>query len=319
MNIVNVEKIEILPLNPPANNAYSFRQGFPIIQFLIPNQPRMLDGSSVRLNGVIRLNQSTSSEATPVLVDNNNNKGIGAFNASLSSRVGVASAIDQITLSSMTNQTLEVVRSYGRYLASAQSVTHSQEDLDTNVAVESLTASRGMNGALMVNNDVSFSIPLRTGLLSGGSNIPIGTNGIRGMIVHLQLAPDSQVLGGWVDNTGADQNNAGDGTGSFYQLRDVSLSYNLLVPDEQGTQQMTTPSTGSLSYNAISHLYSVINSSDQTQNYNLGTAKTLSVFHNFLPTTHLNNYSQDGFEFGLKKITEWFCNSKTPKRKCWCL
>tara|TARA_R110000744_G_scaffold1330_2_gene4700 strand:- start:4658 stop:6025 length:1368 start_codon:yes stop_codon:yes gene_type:complete len=295
MNIVNVEKIEILPLNPPANNAYSFRQGFPIIQFLIPNQPRMLDGSSVRLNGVIRLNQSTSSEATPVLVDNNNNKGIGAFNASLSSRVGVASAIDQITLSSMTNQTLEVVRSYGRYLASAQSVTHSQEDLDTNVAVESLTASRGMNGALMVNNDVSFSIPLRTGLLSGGSNIPIGTNGIRGMIVHLQLAPDSQVLGGWVDNAGADQNNAGDGTGSFYQLRDVSLSYNLLVPDEQGTQQMTTPSTGSLSYNAISHLYSVINSSDQTQNYNLGTAKTLSVFHNFLPTTHLNNYSQDGF------------------------
>ena len=195
----------------------------------------------------------------------------------------------------MTNQTLEVVRSYGRYLASAQSVTHSQEDLDTNVQLESLTASRSMNGAFMVNQDVSFSIPLRTGLLSGASEIPIGTNGIRGMIVQLQLAPDSQVLGGWVDNTGADKNDASSGTGAFYQLRDVSLSYNLLVPDEQGTQQMSNPSTGSLQYNAISHLYSVVNSSDATQNYNLGTGKTLSIFHNFLPTTHLNNYSKDGF------------------------
>ena len=152
-----------------------------------------------------------------------------------------------------------------------------------------------MNGAFMVNQDVSFSIPLRTGLLSGASEIPIGTNGIRGMIVQLQLAPDSQVLGGWVDNTGADQNDAASGTGSFYQLRDVSLSYNLLVPDEQGTQQMSNPATGSLQYNAISHLYSVVNSSDATQNYNLGTGKTLSIFHNFLPTTHLNNYSKDGF------------------------
>jgi len=296
MNIVNVEKVEILPLNPPANNAYSFKEGFPIVQFLIPNQPKLLVGSSMRLNGVLRVNQSTSTEATPALPDNADNKGSGAaVNIALSNRVGVASAIDQITLSSMTNQTLEVVRSYGRYLASAQSVTHSQDDLDTNVQVESLTASRSMNGSFLVNNDVSFSIPLRTGLLSGASEIPIGTNGIRGMIVQLQLSPDAQVLGGWVDNTGTSQNDAGAGTGSFYQLRDVSLSYNLLVPDEMGSQQMSTPSTGALNYNAISHLYSVVNSSDATQNYNLGTAKTLSVFHNFLPTTHLNNYAQDGF------------------------
>lgn len=295
MNIVNIEKVEILPLNPPANNAYSFKEGFPIVQFLIPNQPKLLSGSSMRLNGVLRINKSTSTEAAPILPDNADNKGGGAVNIALSNRIGVASAIDQITLSSMTNQTLEVVRSYGRYLASAQSVTHSQEDLDTNVQVESITASRSLNGALMVNQDVSFSIPLRTGLLSGAAEIPIGTNGIRGMIVQLQLAPDSMVLGGWVDNTGTPQNNAAAGTGSFYQLRDVSLSYNLLVPDALGTQQLTNATTGSLQYNAISHLYSVINSSDATQNYNLGTAKTLSVFHNFLPTTHLNNYGQDGY------------------------
>tara|TARA_R110000796_G_scaffold67856_1_gene155730 strand:- start:7 stop:1374 length:1368 start_codon:yes stop_codon:yes gene_type:complete len=295
MNIINIERSEILPLNPPSNNAYSFKEGFPIIQFMIPNQPKLLSGGSMRLNGVLRVCQPTSTEITPVLANNNANKGGAAFNAALSSRIGVASAIDQITLSSMTNQTLEVVRSYGRYLASAQSVTHSQDDLDTNVQIESLCASRSMNGAFTVNNDVSFSIPLRSGLLSGGESIPIGTNGIRGMMVHLQLAPDAQVLGGWVDNTGASQNDSGTSTGAFYQLRNVSLSYNLLVPDATGAQQMSTPSTGSLNYNAISHLYSVVNSSDSTQNYNLGVGKALSVFSNFLPTTHINNYAQDGF------------------------
>ena len=296
MNIVDVEKVEILPLNPPANNAYSFKQGFPIIQFMIPNQPKMLVGSSVRLNGTLRLNMPDSTQDQPKLVDNNYKKGIDAnSNGCLNSRVGISSAIEQITLSSMSNQTLEVVRSYGRYLSTVQSLTHSQEDFDTNVSLNSLTASRTMNGALLVNNDVTFSIPLRTGLLSGGAEIPIGTNGIRGLMVELRLSPDSQIFSGFSTADGTVKNDSGTGTGMFYQLRDVSLSYNLLVPDAQTQQQMSVPATGSLTYNAISHLYSVINSSDQTQNFNLGTSKTLSVFHNFLPTPNLNNYSQDGF------------------------
>jgi len=297
MNIQEVQRVEILPLNPPANNAYSFKEGFPIVQFLIPNQPKMLLGSSVRLNGTLRVNFPGSTEANPAHPDNNQNKGGGDanLNACLSSRVGVASCIEQITLSSMTNQTLEIVRNYGRYLATAQPLTHSQDDLDTNTQLEGLTASRKMNGAMLVNNDVEFSIPLRTGLLSGGNPIPIGTNGLRGMIVQFQLSPDSNVLSGYTDNTGASKNDAGTGNGCFYQLRNLSLSYNLLVPDAKGQESMSVPSTGGFTYNAISHLYSVLNASDQTQNYNLGTGRTLSVFHNFLPSTHINNYNEDSF------------------------
>ena len=299
-SIVEVERVEILPLNPPANNSYSFKEGFPIVQFMIPNQPKLLVGSTLRLNGTIRMNMPTSTEQAPVLVDNNQNKG-GADankNGCLSSRIGVASTIEQITLSSMTNQTLEVIRSYGRYLASVQSITHSQDDLDTNVQIESLTSSRKMNGAFLVNNEVSFSIPLRTGLLSGGNEISIGTNGIRGMIVELRLSPDAQVFSGFSLVNGTVKNDSGSGTGMFYQLRNLSLSYNLLVPDAETSAKMSVPATGSMTYNSVSHLYSVINASDQTQNFNLGTGKTLSVFHNFLPTPHLNNYNQDSFETG---------------------
>lgn len=296
-NITQVERVEILPLNPPANNSYSFKEGFPIIQFLIPNQPKLLLGSSVRLNGTLRVNMPNSTEANPAHPDNNQNKGGGNanLNVCLSSRVGVASCIEQITLSSMTNQTLEIVRNYGRYLATAHPLTHSQEDLDTNTQLEGLTASRKANGAMIVNNDVEFSIPLRTGLMSGGNPIPIGTNGLRGMIVQFQLSPDSNVLSGWTASDGSSKNDAGTGNGCFYQLRNLSLSYNLLVPDAKGQETMSVPSSGGFQYNAISHLYSVINSSDQTNNYNLGTGRTLSVFHNFLPSTHINNYNQDSF------------------------
>ncbi len=297
--IVDVEKVEINPLNPPAFQSYSFRQGFPIVQFLIASQDKMLVGSSLRLNGTLRLNKDTSTEAVPALVDNDNRKGGGAYNAAINSRVGVSACINQITLSSQTNQTLEVVRQYGRYIASAQSITHSAEDLDTCVAQQSLTASRGNLGAVGMNEDVGFSVPLRTGLLSGGNPIPLGQNGVRGLIVQLELAPDSNVLGPWYsyDDAGVatKENDAGTGTGAFYQLRDLTLSYDLLVPDADGVAQMGTAASGSMTYNAVSHLYSVINSSDQTQNLNLGTSKTLSVFHNFLPTTHINNYNEDGF------------------------
>lgn len=297
MSIIAIEKVEILPNNPPANNAYSFKKGFPIVQFMVPNQAKFLDGESIRLNGTLRLNMPNSTETAPQLVDNNDNKGSGANkNGCLSSRVGVQSCVEQITLSSMTNQTLEVVRSYGRYLASVLPVTHSQDDFDSNVQIECLTASKKINGALIVNNDVSFSIPIRSGLLTGGNLIPLGTNGLRGMLVEFRLSPDSMVFSGFQQADGTALNNAGDGTGMFYELRDLSLSYNLLVPNPDEAAKMSVPSVGSLTYNSISHLYSVLNSSDQTQNFNLGTGKTLSVFHNFLPTPHLNNYSEDSFQ-----------------------
>ena len=47
--IIEIERAEINPLNPPANNSYSFQEGFPIIQFMIPNQAKFLDGSSLRV------------------------------------------------------------------------------------------------------------------------------------------------------------------------------------------------------------------------------------------------------------------------------
>ena len=299
MNVQNVEKQEIFPLNPP-NNGYSFKGGFPIIQFQIANQDKFLDATTVRLNGTLRVQAAAGNEATPVFPTNDPSQVGSATNGiAFSNRVGVASCLQQITLATMENQTLETVRSYGRYLASVMGVTHSDTDLNGTVQLGNPTSSsRSVNSARTVNVDVSFSIPLRTGLLSSGSPIPLGTNGLRGMLVNLELAPDSQVLGPMLTYTAANVEAPilyTPAQGAFYQLRDVSLSYDLLVPDEKGKNELSLPSTGQFVYNSISHLYGVLNSSDQTQNYNLGTSKTLSIFHNFIPTQFINNFSVDGF------------------------
>lgn len=303
MSVEAIEKVEILPMNPPPNNAFSFKNGNPIVQFQIANADKMLLGSSLRLNGTLRVNGGASTEAVPVIANNggtnpNGNKGGARVAVCLNERVGVHSCIQQINLSSQTNQTLETIRNYGRYLASVIPTTHSQTDLDTSLSNKSLNASRTENAALLVNNDVGFSIPLLTGMLNSANPIPLGNAGIRGLLIQLELAPDQMVLSGYEDSGGASQNNAADNGGAFYQLRDLSLTYDLLVPDETGRTKMSTSASGSFMYNSVQNLYSVINSSDTTQALNLGTANTLSVIHNFIPTTHINNYANDSFSTG---------------------
>ncbi len=295
MNIVSVEKAEIFPLNPPSDGTYSFKKGFPIVQFQIANQDKMLNGQTLRLNGKFKLQKPGGGLPTNADGGDATSNGIA-----LNSRVGIPSIFQQITLATQSNQTLEVVRSYGRYLASVVPVTHSQSDLDTVLSQGNpASASRSFVGAHSVNQEVSFSIPLRTGLLNSGQPIPLGTNGLRGMLINLELAPDSHVISGYStfaeDGTETKQLFNPISTGASYEISDLSITYDLLIPDESGRQQMSSPATGQFVYNSISQLYGVLNSSDQTQNYNLGTSNTLSVFHSFIPTTFINNFAQDGF------------------------
>ena len=257
------EKVEISPLNVPSGDRYSFEAGFQLVNFQISNQPKLLDGRSLRLNGILRLQNKDG-----VLVNNNTNVASRAgINACLSNRVGVASVIDQITISTGSMQTLESIRSYGKYLAAVQPVTHSAMDFDTNLSHESLTSSRKLNAGLLVNNEVSFSIPLRTGLLSGGTPIPLSVNGLSGMNLELRLSPSSNVFSG--NRVGTDSD-----VGFTYELKNLSLSYDLIVPSLEDQGKLSIPNTGRFAYNSLQHIYSVINSSDTTLQLNLNSGKT---------------------------------------------
>ena len=290
-NIVNVEKFEVLPSNQPSNNTYSFRNGNPIITISIPAQAKYLRPSSVRINGTLRLNTSAGA-----LVNNNNLKAGGAVDVSLSSRVGIHSAFQNVVLSSeATNQSLEAIRQYGRLVSTILSSTHTQQDFATEKSLIALMNGFNSGTGNLLNNEVQFSIPLYCGLLQGGNPIPLSQNGINGLRVQLELASDQQLLSGA---------NAGDASGAFYEISNVSLTGDLLVPDEQGVQQLSVAGSGGFQYNSWSSLYSVINSSDSTQTYNLANSQVLSVVHTFLPVNASNNYASDGFANPMLKNTD---------------
>lgn len=290
-NIVNVEKFEVLPNNQPSNNIYSFRGGTPIISFVVPAQAKYLRPSSVRINGKIRVQSSAG-----ILPNNNKLKpasrdgSIAETTININPRIGVHSVFQNVVLSSeATNQSLESIRQYGRLVASLLSSTHSPDDYQCEKSVNALCTGVQTSTGALINNEVHFSIPLYCGLLMGGNPIPLSMNGINGLGINLELASDNQVLSGA---------NAGDAGGAFYQLKDLSLSGDLLVPDDKGVQALSVAGSGAFQYNSYNSMYSVINAGDATQTYNLANSNVLSVVHNFIPVSHSNTYAQDGFTNG---------------------
>jgi hypothetical protein len=273
------QKVEVMPLNPPNDLIYSFKKGNPIVSFQIASQDKMLLGNSVRLNGTLVVKQSSG-----VSPNNNNNKGGGAAEVRINERIGVHSCIQQITFSNQNNQTIESVRQYGRYLSSVVPLTHSADDLNTNLQLKGLSSYKNNITGNLVNYPVEFSIPFLTGFLNSGMPIPLSSIG--GINIQLELAPDSMVLFGA---------QAATGTGAFYELKNLSLTYDLLVPNQAGMAAMSSGGSGQMSYNSINHLYSVINTNESTSSFNIGTANTIASVHNFLPSNEINNYSVDSF------------------------
>lgn len=285
MNIESVEKAEIFPLNNPSNNTYSFKQGHGTITFDVASQAKLLRPSSLRLNGTLKVVRADGV----TLPDNQGlkNNNAAPHQIQLNDRIGVNSVIQNIAINSAsTGQTIEQVRNYGKMISTLLATTHSSDDYASNQSAVALATAVQFSSDNLLNNEVKFSIPFYAGVMNSGKALPLGTNGMRGLQFVIELASDQQVLKGA---------NAATGGGASYQLKNVSLSYDLLVPDAAGQEKMMVAGSGAFEYNSYNSLYSVINASDNTQTFNLAANNVLSVVHNFLPTTHSNNYQHDGF------------------------
>ena len=176
MEIANKEFGQVFAVNPPSNSIWSFSGGYPIVSFQIAQQNKYLNPKTLRLNGKFRVKNPDGNKPLNLPDAPEAQNGIA-----LSGRVGIASCINQVSLSTSSNQTLEVIRNYNRMLATLIPVTHSSSDLNTCLQVaDPASASRSFNSARGINEQVDFSIPLRTGLLSGGELLSLGTNGLRG-------------------------------------------------------------------------------------------------------------------------------------------
>jgi len=288
MSIERIEKFEVRPTNEPSGG-YSYKGGNPVITFSLGSVNKFLKPQSLRLHGKFQVKTSGGASLNNASLKT----GITGTDVRLNSRVSVDSVFQNITLTSdKTNQSLETVRQYGRLMSTILPSTLGSQDMFCHQGVTRMATGESGSSGIMMNNQNSFSLKLMAGLLTSSPVISMGQNGVNGLGFSLELASDQQVLFG---------TQAGDAGGCFYTLTDLSLTGDYIIPDPVTQQKMSVPSTGQMAYRSYNSLYSVINSSDSTQTFNLSSSQVLSVFSSFLPVTYSNSYAHDGFQTDMLK------------------
>jgi len=275
--------LEIVPSNVTANGSISYRNGNPVVQFIIGEQDAMLLGNTLRFTGQFRAFLSSGTDST------------SATPLAMSEKLGVYSTIDTLTIKSQkTGQTIETIRHYNRFLASYLPVTSSQQDnmghLYTSALILPNYAAQTESVVNIPSQDTTgnhFCCALPCGLFNGRNPIPLMAEAVGGLLVELHLAPDQQVFH---SNT----NDAAQTGEAFYEFKDISLVCETIEPDAQTLQTLKGRSSGTFEYNSINSYYQTINSANGIINFQLGLSRVLGVFANIVPASHINNYLYDG-------------------------
>ena len=277
--------VEIVPSNVTANGSISFRDGNPVVRFIIGEQDRLLLGNSIRFCGKFRAMLSSASSSTS-----------DVSQLAMSEKLGVYSCIDTLTIKSQrTGQTLESIRHYNRFLSSYLPTTTSLQDnighmsesalIMPSYAAQQESVVNIPSASSTMNN---FCMALPCGMFNGGEPIPLMPEAVGGLLIELHLAPDSQVFHTQGDSDSASYSD------SFYEFTDVSLVAELSEPGPDVIQQLKSRPSGTYEYNSISSYYQTINSGNGIINFQLGLSRVLGVFCNVVPAAHINNVLFDG-------------------------
>ena len=283
------QHLEIIPSNITSDGTLSFKNGQPVVQFIIGEQERYLIGQSLRLCGKFTAYSADGAIST------------SATGLRMNEQLGIYSCFNELHISSQkTAQSIETIRHYPRMMSSYLGVTSSLQDgishlnetalIDMNFAlqqrgvIENPTQTSGRNGS----GGNSFCCPLVCGLLNGTQPIPLsGAWGVGGLDISIHLSPDSNVF---FHNTSATSTI----TNAFYELSDVKLICEVMTPAPDQLSQIMKQTQNVFEYNSIVSQYNTINSRNGVLNFPLGVSKCMGVFINFVPASHINNLAFDG-------------------------
>ena len=281
------QNLQVTPSNHTSTGKISYKNGNPLIQFIIGEQDRMLIGQSVRLVGKFSVFKSDDTLSTSVL--------------RMSEQLGLYSIIDSLTIKSQaTHQVIEEIKHFPRFMGSYLPVTSSSQDVAGHLSETALVGPNWANQqhTVVSNPSVkatdskkggnSFAINLPCGLFNGQNPIPLmanGAGGVGGLLVEILLAPDSNVL---FDETGSPT--SADVKDAFYELSNLSISCEVMTPDP--TVRMPPAST--FEYNSISSYFTTFNSTNAIVNFNLGLSRVLGAFGNIISADKINNRGQNG-------------------------
>ena len=291
--------ISVRPNNVNSDSTISFKAGFPVLSFTIPAQNGRLDPRSVRINGNLEVfKNSLKNDTSPVFTDDPQ-----ADQLTMDNRLGIYAVIDELLIRhDKSKQICESISNYNRYMQTYLGITSSENDLmghmnetaliqpNPRAMFENVVANgaRGAGGAATTTIPKSFSIYTPCGFLMGmEGRLNLMESSFGALTIEIRLSPDSNALFG----TNGDLTNISD---AFYQLSNLSLTAQVydIEPEEMDVLRQQT--TGALSFNTISSLYTTINTNSAMLQFNTGLRNLQSVFMNFCPATHINTLTQNG-------------------------
>jgi len=288
------KNLQITPSNVTSTGKISYRNGQPVLQFIIGESDMSLIGSSIRLVGHFRVRgNDTDSNSIP-----GDSTPKNASNIRMSEQLGMFSIIDQLVVKSQsTHQVIEEIKNYNRFMGSYLPTTSSLQDSIGHLSQQALTCPNftaqtiGVVNIPTGNTTVgisgnAFCIHLPCGLFNGRVPIPLAANsngGLGGLLVEIHLAPDSNVLFSQNGNTT-------DMDKCFYELSNVYLTAEAVVPDPS----VQMPPASTYEFNSISSYFTTFNSANAIINFNLGLSRVLGVFGNMIPAKMINNVQANG-------------------------
>ena len=287
--------IEIVPTNIPSNGKISFKNGHPVIQFIMGASDHLLLGSSIRLTGNFQCFTSPTGTGTgnafptPPPADGR---------LQMDNTVGaIFSTWDQLVIKNLGQySTIEHIKNYNRFMASYMPVTSSSQDTIGHFGETALTMPNYEQMKLSVvenSGDVnandyrknSFSTHLPCGLFLGQQPIFIGEQGVNGIVIEIHLSPDNMAF--------FDQDSLLDNAllhDAYYEYSDLKLTAELIEPDAATLSSLRGKAGNTYQYNSISSYYTSVNSALSVINFNLGLRNVLGVWCNFIEANRINNW-----------------------------
>lgn len=288
--------VQVNPTNTSSSGLFGDRTGLTQIVFEVPSDPKIMNGKSLRVSGKFSVfnGDGTSPANAENWCGNSANPALAPVgDIYIDGRTGVSSAFETISIQSLgTGGTYSTIKSYNRLCASLMPLNESINSY-LNGGVDSIygALAKDVSQAKKCDRPFEFAVPILDGLIQG---VPIDLSLVQGLRIVITLAPSNYVIhNNTFRNIGPASTAGTTGGGAYYEMSDLTLSFECETGDEQFQQSLMANKNGVLTYNTFTSFYNVINGTDHNLSLNINTGRTLAIISNLIPSSFVNNYSYD--------------------------
>jgi hypothetical protein len=257
------------------------RNGLQSVTFQIPKLPRVMFGKTLRINGTMKVFDSTGGAPSNKTTYFDAGSANTLYN---DGRIGVSNCIDNISIQNLKGATYSNVKNYNRLCSSLVPLNQSFNNYINGVDDE-YAVGKQVTQALKCDKPFDFSVPILDGFFMGENAIDMDL--VDGLQITLTLAPSNFVLNNnnWLYPGQAPPN------GAYYEWSDLVLSVETEIPDAKGQEAMMKNRQGIMQYKTYSSFYNVILSNQHNLTFMFNTKNTTAVIGNMVPSSWINNYS----------------------------